>query len=221
MRRVDVIRFNGIKYRRYPDSPLPASRNYYTAGIGDRENGYSYLHRDIWAHHHGPVPEGHHIHHVDHDTLNNGIENLACISAAEHFRYHASQPRTEAQLAAIERGLPAFIEKSREWHKSEAAREHHVRNGQLVWELAEWRDSDCEQCGTTFDTRSLRRHERFCSNKCKSAWRRASGIDDVDRDCAACGDTFRVNKYKRTITCSRQCGGVIRRLPENRIQLAS
>ena len=220
MASVDVAVFNGIKYRRYPDSDLPGSRKYYTAGVGDRMRGYSYLHRDIWAHHHGPIPAGHHIHHVDHDTLNNDISNLECIPAAEHFRHHADQPRSEAQLEAIERNLPNFIEKAREWHRSEEGHAHHVENGKRVWENAEYRDEVCEQCGDTFSTRCKQReYARFCSNACKSAWRRDSGIDDVDRDCAACGGTFRINKYSKTKTCSRACGGVLRRGKRDGLQL--
>lgn len=221
MQRVETIVFNGIKYRRYPDSDLQASRRYYTAGIADRKRGYSYLHRDIWAYHHGPIPEGHHIHHVDHDPLNNDISNLECIPAAEHFRHHADQPRSEAQIAHHERNLPNFIEKAREWHKSPEGHAHHVENGKRVWELAEYRESECDQCGGTYTTRQLQRTDRFCSNACKSAWRRDSGIDDVDRDCAACGDTFRVNKYSKTKTCSRVCGGIIRRKRRDSLQLAS
>jgi hypothetical protein len=46
---------------------------------------------------------------------------------------------------------------------------------------------------------------RFCSNKCKSRWRRRSGLDDVERICEYCGKAFKVNKYKPTKYCSSLC----------------
>lgn len=36
--------------------------------------------------HFGPIPDGHEIHHIDDNSLNNDISNLACLPIAEHFR---------------------------------------------------------------------------------------------------------------------------------------
>ena len=35
------------------------------------------LHRVVWQHHKGPIPENHHIHHKDRDKSNNDISNLS------------------------------------------------------------------------------------------------------------------------------------------------
>jgi hypothetical protein len=35
-------------------------------------------------------------------------------------------------------------------------------------------------------------------------------VDNVDRVCIHCGNLFRVNRYKRTQTCSRSCGAFMR-----------
>jgi hypothetical protein len=58
------------------------------------ENGYlrtgrdKYVHRMVWEKHHGPIPNGHHIHHKDGDKLNNVIENLELLTASEHGCLH-------------------------------------------------------------------------------------------------------------------------------------
>src|SRR6478609_5090332 len=74
------IRFNGVTYQ--------LSGSYYVAPPSVREE-HSNLHRAIWAHHHGPIPEGHHIHHRNGDTKDNRIENLECLSVFEHLSMHA------------------------------------------------------------------------------------------------------------------------------------
>lgn len=51
-----------------------------------------YLHRVVWQDANGPIPEGHHIHHIDRDRGNNSLENLEAVPAREHFpRYHTGQ----------------------------------------------------------------------------------------------------------------------------------
>lgn len=53
---------------------------YYARTTGDR----GYLHRDVWEHHHGAIPDGWDIHHKDHDKTNNTLANLECLPKAEH-----------------------------------------------------------------------------------------------------------------------------------------
>lgn len=212
MGKVELVIFKGVRFRRYPDAKNAADRRYFTPGIADKMRGVRRLHEEVWMHANGvdTVPEGHHIHHIDHDIDNNDPSNLEAIPASEHFRHHASQPRSQAQIEHRERNMPNFIEKAREWHASPEGLEHHRQNGRIVWENAEYRDETCEQCGDTFSTRCKQRnYARFCSNKCKSAWRRDAGIDDVDRDCEYCGETFRISKYSKTRTCGRLCGSRI------------
>ena len=43
----------------------------------------------VWERHHGPVPEGMHIHHVNGDNRDNRIENLQLVTPAEHRHIHA------------------------------------------------------------------------------------------------------------------------------------
>ena len=67
-------------------------RKYGTGGI--TEKGYIRInsemeHRRVWRKHHGPVPVGLFIHHVDGNKQNNDIANLALIDALTHKRVHS------------------------------------------------------------------------------------------------------------------------------------
>lgn len=48
--------------------------------------------RQIWKRLNGPIPKGHHIHHIDKDFTNNEISNLECLSSAEHMKLHHAGP---------------------------------------------------------------------------------------------------------------------------------
>ena len=47
--------------------------------------------RRIYEDYHGPIPKGHHIHHIDGNHANNDIHNLRCVTAQEHYDIHYSQ----------------------------------------------------------------------------------------------------------------------------------
>jgi HNH endonuclease len=65
----------------------------------------------------------------------------------------------------------------------------------------------CRQCRAPFTKVCSHDKPAFCSNACKSAWRRASGLDDEKRTCTRCGGTFTVNRYAKQEHCSYQCAG--------------
>ena len=65
----------------------------------------------------------------------------------------------------------------------------------------------CKQCNKSCETKSF--NKRFCSNACKSAWRRDSERDSVERKCPVCENAFNVNKYSKNKTCGRKCGFVL------------
>lgn len=204
---VEVVEFNGIRFRRYPGANQRSNRVYYTPGIADRQNGADYLHREIWKAAHGPIPRGHHIHHRDGDPLNNELDNLACVSPGEHLAEHWTEERAEASRAHMETIRPL----TKEWHRSPEGRAWHREHGREAWESREAVERSCDQCGKSFESITRRDNDRFCSNSCKSAWRRDAGLDDEDRTCAACGKTWRPNKYSKARACSRKCAWDLRR----------
>jgi len=202
---VDVIVFKGVRYRRYPNAKTWAERAYYVPGIADRQKGRRRLHEEIWIDANGPIPSGHNVHHVDHDTLNNDLANLACIASEDHRAHHGSSMTSERrqQLRAL---MDEVRPKAAEWHRSEEGRAWHREHGKRTWEGRAYTEHNCEQCDVRFLTRSATGNERFCSNACKSAWRRAAGLDAVEVNCLNCGDAFKKNKYAKTRFCSRSCG---------------
>ena len=67
-------------------------RDYGSGGI--TKKGYVRINRDmahrrVWRKHHGPVPVGYFIHHIDGDKQNNDISNLELIDALTHKRIHS------------------------------------------------------------------------------------------------------------------------------------
>jgi hypothetical protein len=48
-----------------------------------------YSHRLVWEAANGPIPEGMDIHHIDGNSKNNHILNLACVTTSDHLRMHS------------------------------------------------------------------------------------------------------------------------------------
>lgn len=192
--------FNGVTYYRYPDAPRQSDRRYF------KRHG-KYLHRAVWEFHHGPIPDGCHIHHRDKDTTNNDLANLEAIAERDHIpTYHPDL--TPDQIAFFKRVVqPAAMQ----WHQSEEGRAWHRQHAKDQYAELAPSERACEHCGKRYFVRWNRVRDRFCSPKCRSAARYASGVDDEKRTCALCGAAFTANKYSRTRFCSRACAQRSRR----------
>ena len=163
----ETIIFNGKTYNRYPESPNPAHRRYF-ARAGAR------LHRDVWIFHNGPIPDGMHIHHIDGNTANNDISNLACVTRKEHWKEHAAEysarNKSPEQLAHLE----SVRSKAAEWHRSEEGRawhqEHAKRSIAKTWgKPREYSEMPfrCSWCGKDGIRKSPKR--LFCGAACQTA----------------------------------------------------
>lgn len=177
------------------------------------------LHRYVWEYFNGPIPKGYHVHHRDGDKGNNHINNLVIVKHSKHVTLHGIENSLDAEW--LEWSRKNMDENARpaasEWHRSEEGREWHRNHYQKYkGKLHAKAIFVCEHCGEEFKAVNNGLN-RFCSNRCKSAWRRASGVDDETRNCAYCGKQFTVNKYSKTKCCSRACSNRLNpRLPQLR-----
>lgn len=207
--RVETIVYRDITFRRYPDSKDWSTRRYYGPGILERQSGVESLHREVYKDHFGPIPDGCDIHHADFDQDNNEPSNLVCLTKDEHIAVHRAHVRAYpddwAEHMARISPLAAV------WHRSDEGRAWHREHARKTWEGRRTEQRVCAQCEREFESRTLRDNDRFCSNNCKSAWRRASGIDNETRVCERCGKPFVVNRYWTKRFCSRHCGQRARR----------
>lgn len=200
--KVDEVTYNGITYRRYPDSENRPDRKYYRPSANHIEDGVEALHREVYKNEVGDIPDGCVVHHKDGDPTNNDPSNLEAIPPEEHAKRHDWGGDAPPEKA---------IEKAKEWHKSEEGREWHALH--FEESLAQAFDETaktCEYCGDGFTDESAQDAGKYCSNKCKSAARRERGDDDVTRECVICGEQFTTNKYKETKTCDASCAAKFR-----------
>lgn len=179
---------------------------YYLCGFYFQRNGRR-LHRAVWQAINGPIPDGHHVHHMDGDRSNNHPSNLALLSAAEHLSHHC-QETAEERTERWQNGLMQQAQAGAiEWHKSAAGRGWHYLHYLKTADKLHTRKGGvkpCDGCGQEFE--ALNKRSRYCSPACAAADRRRSGVDDVERSCALCGTVFIVNRYARKACCSRSCG---------------
>lgn len=189
--------FNGIKFCR------DDSTGYYLNGTIHQR-----MHRYVWEYYCGKIPEGFQVHHIDGDKSNNSIDNLALMTESAHQKLHgAEESRKEALRETLEKyGRPAAIK----WHKSEAGIEWHKKQGKHISEVVKPKRYVCKNCGKEFYSKPMGQNHDFCSNACRAAYRRKSGVDNELRICEICGKHFLVSKYSKTRFCSKECAGVHR-----------
>ena len=198
----NVAYFNGLKYRR------DKRTGYYLHTVSHGRTG-SRLHRDVYEHYNGKIPEGYHVHHKDHDKSNNEIENLEMLKSKEHQVLHGAELTDEQREWKRNNLISNAVPAAREYNLKHRDREYYLRLYEKSKDkLYEKRNFVCEMCGKKFESSQVK--SRFCSNACKSAWRRKSGLDDVERKCPVCGNKFTVNKYSKTVCCSKGCANTFR-----------
>lgn len=164
----DVVTWDGNRWRLHADG-------YY------RYSKRGLLHRAIYEKAHGPLADGLHVHHDDHNPLNNDPSNLVAKTPAEHWAEHHD-----------ERGAA--------WHS---------KGGHATWANAEYREYICKQCGKPFSSRNQAGAE-ICSVRCRERWYTAHKIGRSweDHVCVVCGTGFKRKVRVRpapSATCSRPC----------------
>ena len=192
----ETVEFNGWTYYRYPDSDNATDRTYF-------KHGPNYLHRDVWKFHNGPIPTKHHIHHIDGNPANNNISNLQLLTISQH-------KRADIALNGLSQRFLQHLEDVRplaaEWHSSPEGLKWHRQHAKTSIMGKPKTTKACEVCGKIYwAVFSRRNDQRFCSNSCKSQWRRISGADNEAFICKQCGAEFSANKYTTHKYCSRAC----------------
>ena len=199
----ECLEFNGIKFRRYPNSKNLAHRSYYRPNSTHARNGIGALHQEIWKAKYGTIPEGFHIHHIDMNTLNNTLENLTCIPEKEHLRLHdiewLKRPGNKEKRLTH---MAMIREKATEWHRSEAGREWHSAHAKEGWVKIVPKTLKCIECGEEFE--SPFKNTLYCSDKCGERYRWRTQKDKTI-ECTVCGRVIQINKKSKRKTCSREC----------------
>lgn len=190
----------GYTYRRYPTSGQRSHRVYWQRRTA---TGVRYLHVDLWEKEHGEIPPKFHVHHKDHDPLNNSLENLDCLSPGEHQSHHSTN-RTDEQNERQKIHLEKIRPLTKEWHKSPEGLASHSIIGKKVWENKEPRNYVCQWCEEKFQSISQQKPS-YCSNGCKTKARYASGVDNIVITCPECGAERIINKYSKTPRRCRLC----------------
>ena len=190
--------FNGVRFTRDDKTGY-----YLNSTIRKR------MHRYVWEFYNGKIPAGYEVHHKDHDKANNDISNLEIMPKGKHSSIHCTE-RVSADPEGVKENLDRIRQKASKWHGSEEGRKWHKDHYEKTkGNLHTVRVFTCEQCGKQFESTQVR--SRFCSNSCKSKWRRVHGFDNETRVCCVCGKEFETNKFKPQMTCSRSCGNKIKK----------
>lgn len=188
---VDGIKFNKDKRTGYFLSTKPIGRK--------RKR----LHVYVWEKEKGELPCGYDVHHKDCDKNNNDISNLILLTRSEHKKTHeqmlTEEQKDKRRRSLIENAVPL----ARAWHSTEQGIEWHREHGKRVAEKRPFVKFSCDYCGKEYESRRFYKpgDHHFCSNKCKSAFRRESGVDDVLKICKGCGCEFKANKYQMVTFC--------------------
>lgn len=134
------------------------------------------LHREIWKSERGPIPDGHHVHHVNGDIHDNRIDNLELLSSGAHSRLHCREK------------LDPYKDKARE-----AAQEASRRNREI---RIRTRRLKCIVCGASYGS-GAPKPAVYCSTRCLEKLR--SGFHGDRRICEQCGAPYtakrRAQKY--------------------------
>lgn len=183
---------NGLKFRK------DKKTGYYLSGVieGKRKR----LHRYMWEQVHGVIPKGYDIHHIDHNKDNNDISNLELIASIRHKQIHGLELTEEQRQFYRDNLNKKARPKAIQWHKTKEASKWHKEQYKMTLGLRKPTKMTCEYCGKEYET-MINGSNRFCSNKCKSAFRRMSGVDNETRKCVVCGKEFECNKYSKKQKC--------------------
>lgn len=121
------------------------------------------LHRVVWEHHNGPIPDGWHVHHDNEDKGDNEIGNLRCMPNSEHnhthgvFRRDRSQWRKPEPFTVPCDACGVDLQRVTRVPKNICTRCQQIR-ADAKREV----DKNCKHCSAPFRSRA----GHFCSQRC-------------------------------------------------------
>lgn len=148
--------FRGKMYYRQSNGHYYGSRG--------RKTNKSALHRDVWKCYYGEIPDGCEIHHRDNNPANNALENLQCLTKAEHRRIHNAQ-KTESVCVVCGKTFLTRIHYPSKTCSKQCENAYRYRNKTIV--------CTCAICGAEFTARE-NRPRQTCSAECRRELRRRS-----------------------------------------------
>jgi len=170
------------------------------------KNSRKRLHVYVWESNNNVVPSGFVVHHIDHDKSNNNLDNLKIICKKEHGVYHTSKLTKEQKEKRLESFLINALPKAAAWHSTEKGKKWHGEHSKQIWANKKEVPHKCDCCNSVFMSKRLKnKRSVFCSNACKSAERRKSGVDNETKCCVLCNGKFETNKYASRKYCSELC----------------
>lgn len=143
-------------------------RSYYQTPEGywrSTDRRHKPLHVAVWEDANGAVPEGYEIHHIDGNKSNNTLENLQCLTIAEHRQLHAKKNH-ETGAFATQTYSKTCLECGREFVTTIQTQKFCSKRCRLVYPKSKGAVIRvCEVCGKEFKT-ARNRKSRYCSGKC-------------------------------------------------------
>lgn len=204
----------GVTFTRYPASELRHLRTYYWPSRTYREKGVKALHVEMWKDAHGDVPPGWHVHHRNHDSLDNRLENLECLPGSDHRKHHAAEGCGRQDDEHMRR----LQELAKAWHASPEGLAWHREHGRQTW-VGRERVSvgPCAGCGnpvSSYMTNTGGGNNRWCSHGCFQRTAEREKWYRVDATCPVCGASFQQKRTGRPVNCSKSCAAKARHRDE-------
>lgn len=128
----------------------------------NKRAGYHYnrdgflLHRAVWISAHGPIADGHEVHHINRKRWDSRLSNLELLTVAEHRR------RTYAEREDLE------LQRQRSSGQCS-------RGLRKMWADREPRKLSCAFCGIEFESTGMR--AKYCSANCRVKGLKKYGAD--------------------------------------------
>jgi len=193
------------------DNKKWAKKNGYYQSTLRKFVGKKWLHQYVYEKEVGIILNGYEIHHIDKNKDNNDISNLELVKSKEHGHKHTYRDNPERMKNQKEHLDKIRPKETYKWSQEPdlIKREQHRAKHKSAMALIEPVKYICVNCGKEFMNTPNGIH-RFCSNSCKSAYRRKMGFDNEERICMECGKSFTVNHYVKSVTCSPHCQNVKR-----------